>query len=104
MPSPLLLLVASAVLLGGLATLIVVVAISVDAWQEIDFDEAKLREINASTNINLESLSSTTQFYKVVLKIHGSSANVTEEVYWVHSSTNGLWRTCDHLTGKKRQR
>ncbi|XP_076457691.1 uncharacterized protein LOC143291618 [Babylonia areolata] len=101
--SPLAMLIVSAVVLGGLATLVVVVAISVDSWQDITFDQTQLQKVNSST-FTVLSLSSTTQFYKVVETTPAtatSNASVTESV--MHSSTNGLWRTCDHLSDAERE-
>ncbi|KAK7113638.1 uncharacterized protein [Littorina saxatilis] len=98
--SPLLVLVTSAVVAGGLATLVVVVSISVDSWQDLTFDDKALKTINSSSHVNIISLSPSTQFLRVIETI--GTGNVTVQESYVHSSTNGLWETCDHLSDKER--
>lgn len=102
MTSPLILLVASAVIVGGVATLVVIVAISVDSWQSIRFDNSIISRINNSDNgVTILSVSSATQLYRVTVTGPPDSTTGNSSVarYIVHSSKNGLWRTCDDLSG-----
>jgi hypothetical protein len=49
--TPLVVLMTSAVVASGLATLLVIVSISVDEWQNVIFNDAKMAALNESNNV-----------------------------------------------------
>ena len=107
MASPLVILVSSAVAVGVLGSLFIIIALSVDAWEEMSFDSsvlAKYSVANASEVYTATLASSETDF--AILneseRSIDSNGSVTTQVksFYLFPSYTGVWRICDSLSGK----
>lgn len=89
MPSPLVILASLSVVVGILGSVFILLAISVDSWEEIDFSVV---EANSST-------------LQVTPAASRSDVTVYEELgsgtyYFLYYQYGGPWKLCDLLTGK----
>lgn len=99
MASPLIILMANAIFFGALSAMMIMIAVSVDAWQSYTFDKSVLKSLNDSLeSYTILQLSNTTPIFKVLVQTDPQS-NATVD-YYLHTSYTGLWRLCDDLTGR----
>ncbi|XP_046376877.1 uncharacterized protein LOC124149381 [Haliotis rufescens] len=101
MASPLIILMANAIFFGALSAMMIMIAVSVDAWQSYTFDQSVMKSLNDSLeSYTILQLSNTTPIFKVLVQTDPQS-NATVD-YYLHSSYTGLWRLCDDLTDADR--
>ena len=106
MASPLVILVSCAVGVGVIGSLFIIIALSVDAWEELSFDSSVLARysvVNASEDYFASLAPSSTDFTTLNKSERSIDANgtVTTQVksYYLYSSYTGVWRMCDTLSG-----
>ncbi|CAG5133731.1 unnamed protein product [Candidula unifasciata] len=103
MASPLLILFSTSVIAGFLATLLLVVAVSVDNWEHTSYDLHLLRSVNASCRTQAHIECQVTQISDDPLMIrfdefgNNNSRNYSSLLLSTHG---GLWRVCHDLTDK----
>ncbi|GFN81912.1 hypothetical protein PoB_000841800 [Plakobranchus ocellatus] len=107
MVSPLLILFTCALVVGLVATLIVVVAVSVDQWECSTFSHDAIVSINNSCTFGTKiecriyQLSNDPILYRYDEYRENEPTNRSQYFYTTNS---GLWRTCDSLTHELRQK
>ncbi|KAI0220350.1 hypothetical protein LSAT2_028151 [Lamellibrachia satsuma] len=89
-----------AVLCGTIASVLMLVAVATDHWELVEYDEQKLRAL-ANVDTNLSLFERENGFYKVVIGVPGDNGdNKTYESHYLRDSHGGIWRVCDHVSGK----
>ncbi|KAK6169021.1 hypothetical protein SNE40_020151 [Patella caerulea] len=101
MASPLIILFINAGILGVLASVFVVLAISVNSWQKYEYMEDKLAEINRTENHLFMKNISANNFFLQVEDSSTSGLN-TSKYYYLYIEFTGLWRICNTLTEDER--
>ncbi|XP_005094655.2 uncharacterized protein LOC101862021 [Aplysia californica] len=112
MASPLLILFTCSIAMGCIATLIVVVAVSVDSWEYSSYHGSTLRSINQSQSCSklpetkdcteVEQLSVDPPLFRFNEYYRQGSQRGTNDSTLLYSTSSGLWRTCDDLTDSLR--
>jgi hypothetical protein len=92
MPAPYAILEASTVLVGLVGSLIVILVISMDSWEEADF---------SFTPTNTSYLQISVASSRTDVTMYNIRASLTDawSTYYYYYQYWGLWRICDLLTG-----
>ncbi|XP_069123515.1 uncharacterized protein [Argopecten irradians] len=100
MTSPLIILVASAVITGAFGSLFILLAIAVDTWQEVYYDTSVFspytNDNTTSIHITLASSSSSYITYRE------EQSDGTWIPYYLYNTYSGVWRVCDTLSDAAR--
>ena len=80
---------------GGLASILMVVAVATDYWEFLDYNLEGLMTLG----INGSVYSDANGFYKIIM-VGDAAQNYTEFVYYLRTTVGGIWRTCDCISGK----
>ena len=102
MTSPLVILVASSVVVGIVGSVFILLAISVDSWTEIDYDDSQLTQYNTNnTDDTIQVTPRTSRDAYIKYKYRASSTDAWK-TYFLYYEYGGAWRLCDTLTGTYR--
>ena len=96
MTSPLLILICSAVCVGALGSVFLLLVFGVSRWEELDYDAAVLSKyVNATSNIRVVLPSQSDWFTE--FQVQSGSVWTT---YYLYKEHNDVWKQCDDLSGK----
>ncbi|KAJ8318011.1 hypothetical protein KUTeg_003102, partial [Tegillarca granosa] len=99
MTSPLIVLVASAIIVGLVGSLFILLAIGVDAWQEFTFDSSVFSAYTSNTTGTIYvTLPTQSNWY---ITFREFSENVWKTTY-LYSEYGGAWRLCDTMSDAAR--
>lgn len=96
MTSPLIILVASAVITGAFGSLFVLLAIAVDAWQVVYYDTSAFSPYtsNSSSTVQVTLPASSSSY--ITLR---ENENGVWTPHYLTETYSGVWRVCDTLSG-----
>ena len=106
MASPLVILVSSAVGAGTVGSLFIIIALAVDSWEYISFENSALAQysgVNDSSEYFVTLAPSDTDFATLVkseMVFTNGTATTQKKYYYLFSSYTGVWRICDKLSSK----
>lgn len=92
MPAPYAILEASTALVGLVGSIVVIIVVSMDSWEEADF---------SFTASNTSYLQISVASSKMDVTTYSSRGSLTDawSTYYYYYQYWGLWRICDLLTG-----
>ncbi|KAK3092071.1 hypothetical protein FSP39_024910 [Pinctada imbricata] len=102
MTSPLVILVASSVVVGVVGSIFILLAISVNSWEETDYDDTQFTQYytnNSDDTIQVTPRASKNDYILYKYRVSSSDAWQT---YFLYYEYGGAWRLCDTLSDSAR--
>lgn len=99
MTSPLIVLVASAIIVGLVGSLFILLAIGVDSWQEFTFDSSVFSAYTSNSTGTIYVTLPTQSNWFITFREYANDVWTTTYLY---PEYGGAWRLCDTMSGKLR--
>ena len=80
---------------AGLGSLMIVIALSTSAWEEVTWDNSKLKQVS-SVNVSESIFDNNNGFYKIITQDNQGNRTTS----YLRNTIGGIWQICDTLTGK----